>query len=348
VILSHLHTRSDRRGFTLIELLVVIAIIAILIGLLLPAVQKIREAANRMSCTNNIKQLALGCHNYNDTTGTLPPAVFAGPNVVWNSNDQNIGPNWLVMILPYVEQDNLFRQYSASIQNYINWQQSNGLQGSNDQTWRGMRNQTIKTYLCPSEAFKATMGSGVGGNWARGNYAANAGPLDPSVNSQGTTVYYTAPWATANINGGATVQGGGVMIVNWGDSVGVLSAEDGTSNTIMINHIRVGPQASDMRGTWAFGMPGGSYTCNAQTGDSVGPNDTGCCSDDVVACVDRPDIAMGCWSGGYGQANARSAHPGGVNTGMGDGSVRFVRNSVDGRTWFLMLSRNDGLTYANP
>src|SRR6187455_2878144 len=96
---------SRRRGFTLIQLLVVIAIIAILIGLLLPAVQKVREAAARMTCSNNMKQLTLACHNYHDAQTKFPAAVLENNSVNDISNfNEPFGPNWAVLILPYIEQ----------------------------------------------------------------------------------------------------------------------------------------------------------------------------------------------------------------------------------------------------
>src|SRR5262245_18698038 len=99
-----------RRGFTLIELLVVIAIMAVLIGLLVPAVQKVREAAARVKCKNNLKQIGLALHNYHDSAGSFPPGYVSavGPN--GPDDDRGPGWGWAALILPYVEQDNLYRQ----------------------------------------------------------------------------------------------------------------------------------------------------------------------------------------------------------------------------------------------
>jgi len=318
---------SDRRGFTLIELLVVIAIIAILIGLLLPAVQKVREAAARMQCSNNFKQLGIACHSYHDAIGTLPPAFITPNQVSWN-DENNIGPNWAVFLLPYIEQDNLYKQYATSIQNVQ--------AGANDQNWRAMKVNVVKTYRCPSEGFFDTQMSGLGGSWARGNYGANMGPGDPGSSLNG---------GTYSISGYGNVQAGGVLCLNKSPTMAAVTGQDGLSNVIMINHIRVGPTDTDRRGTWALGL--GSATANHGVGDSYGPNDTGCCSDDLGTCADRPDIAMGCWGGGYLQATARSQHTGQVLAGMGDGSVRGFRNGISQQVWFLINSRNDGKSWAD-
>jgi prepilin-type N-terminal cleavage/methylation domain-containing protein len=323
------------RGFTLIELLVVIAIIAVLIGLLLPAVQKVREAAARISCTSNMKQLGIACHSYHDSNGTLPPAVLVGPGIGWN-DENNIGPNWLVLILPYMEQTPLYNQYSTNIQNYSTWALT-GTSGFNDQNWRGLRATVIKPYLCPSESAGQIQGNRAGGSWARGNYGANSGPGDPGATAKGAGGNNYNGWGLS----------GGVMVINGGTKLNTLP--DGTSNVVMINHLRSGAFTSgggnDMRGTWAFGMPACSTTANHGVGDSYGPNDTGCCSDDVLGCTDDPGHAMGCWSGGYGQGTGRSQHPGMVLATMGDGSVRGFRNGINQQLWYYINSSNDGNTW---
>jgi prepilin-type N-terminal cleavage/methylation domain-containing protein len=139
--------RPWRRGFTLIELLVVIAVIAVLIALLLPAVQKVREAANRSSCQNNLKQMGLAMHNYYDSTGSLPPA--RGPG------------NWsgAIFLLPFIEQENFFKQ----------WVPGTGYNGQS----QAVRETPVRIYYCPSRRRPPVNGGPVSGSI--GDYAVNAG-----------------------------------------------------------------------------------------------------------------------------------------------------------------------------
>src|SRR5262245_13984576 len=180
-----------RTGFTLIELLVVIAIIAVLIGLLLPAVQKVREAAARMSCTNNLKQIALANMNYESANGTFLPGV--GKNgCCWGT--------WMIPILPYMEQDNLFKYY-------VNF---GGLDTSGPR-YTGGTNATVastrlKAFTCPSDTPQSW------GNWTKHNYVLNAGnttfyqvalPLGCSPGSTGCTPFLGAPFGwyeNSNLN----------------------------------------------------------------------------------------------------------------------------------------------------
>jgi prepilin-type N-terminal cleavage/methylation domain-containing protein/prepilin-type processing-associated H-X9-DG protein len=357
-----------RRAFTLIELLVVIAIIGILIALLLPAVQKIREAAARMQCSNNLKQLGLAAHNYHDSNNRLPAASLV-PYAVQN-NDSNLmmqmpfGPNWAVWLLPYIEQTPLYNQ--ANLSSYPGTAVVNDPKGklygvgkpgyaSFNLSWRVIRGATVKTYLCPSDPNNQTpyndntpgVTSPAETGWARGNYAANAGFDDYDHVSGG------AAWICAQnspLKGLATA---GPMVANLGSKF--TEIPDGLSNTVLFNEIRAGISPLDPRGTWALGFPGASITNAGRAAYNPTPNnilgDSGGDGDEVQNCYKfwRAGIGsrdqMGCINDSGNimtSAMARSRHTGGVNACFCDGSVHFIPNSISEYTWGVLNAKADG------
>jgi len=293
------HSRLPRRGFTLIELLVVIAIIAILIGLLLPAVQKVREAAARIQCQNNLKQLALGMHNYHDSQNTLPAGM--SPGTVNFGNLYCCWGTWQVAILPYIEQQNAFNLY-------VNY-------GGDDSTGpryaaapnTKVTTQRFKAMTCPSDIPNAPLSSITSHNYAV-NYG-NTGIYQPqSVVSGGTTVVF----------------GGAPFTPNVGKRLTDIS--DGTSNTLLLSELIQG-QRADLRGFGWWGPGGGFSTLN-------GPNssipDTPAQNCDANA--PNPPCANATSNAGI-NLSARSNHTQGVNVALSDGSIRFVSNSVFLGTW---------------
>jgi prepilin-type N-terminal cleavage/methylation domain-containing protein/prepilin-type processing-associated H-X9-DG protein len=328
-----------RFGFTLIELLVVIAIIAILIGLLLPAVQKVREAAARAKCQNNIKQWALACHSYHDVQNGLPPTLISvgtGGNPHNTPNQTtNYGPNWIVLILPYVEQTAMYNSQVVSIQAWLSGVNTN-------HGWRAIRGNVFNYVQCPSDAYTSTPYSGAGGNWARGNYAANMGPGGYALNGGAQT--FTP-------SGGVSINGRGPFWVATAAPYRCMKIEamqDGSSNTIMLGEVRAGTVATDPRGVWALGQPGSSSTTNYATGDCLTINARNSGADDVQGCNNDIAQGMGCCTGCLSnQATFRSMHPGGVNVAMGDGTVRFLRDSLSIVALAYLGSASDGQPLPN-
>jgi prepilin-type N-terminal cleavage/methylation domain-containing protein/prepilin-type processing-associated H-X9-DG protein len=337
-----------RHGFTLVELLVVIAIIAILIGLLLAAVQRVREAAARANCQNNLKQLGLAAHAYHDANGKLPPAVqmpYAQPNIdpLTGGARNPFGPNWAVFLLPYIEQSALFRQ--ADVGSYPGTTNITNL-GSYNLSWRSVRGVELKLMLCPSDSadrtpFTDPLGRPPESGWARGNYACNGGTADTDHHIKGDNAVRIAPFRG--------MSKGPVMSIDFGANL--QGIPDGTSNTFMLHEVRIGVNSQDIRGTWALGMPGASVVCAGRNGNPT-PNNRLDQADEIEGCNGfwYPGIGtrdgMGCQNGAneFGMAaQARSRHPGGVHSCFCDGHVQFIRESIGQRTWVVLQSTNDGL-----
>jgi prepilin-type N-terminal cleavage/methylation domain-containing protein/prepilin-type processing-associated H-X9-DG protein len=353
--------QSRRVGFTLIELLVVIAIIAILVALLLPAVQKVRESASKTRCLNNMKQIALGCIQHHDQLGKLPASVLMHKQATAVNNfNQPFGPNWAILILPYIEQGNLYNAcgsngngvgiYKAAMKNAT-------ITSAEANDWRNIIGNEISLYKCPSDTFNGPPleRSDLAGKWARGNYGANTGPglqrhTNPSEDAvkrdaSGEFIEHHSPF-TSSLYPGLSFQGGGVFTINNG--IKLEAIRDGSSNTIMIDELRVGPVNTDLRGTWALGQAGGSLASGNGRTDSPGPNISYTGYDDIQGGSNRPDIGMGCWNQPQSnQVTAKSKHIRGVNAAFADGSVRFILNGVTQPVWFFLHNRDDKQVITN-
>jgi prepilin-type N-terminal cleavage/methylation domain-containing protein len=319
-----------RAGFTLIELLVVIAIIAILIALLLPAVQKVREAANRAQCVNNIKQMGLALHGYHDVNRRFPAGFesvlspstwtydYAGSS---NQAAPDTGPGWsfFARILPYLEQDNLHRQinFSLPITNAAN---------------AVARSTPVNTYFCPSDPgarsvalWPTSLGvSGLAATSYVGCLGGYPGAGTPPAPAAGI---YTAAYEEPNFNG----------IFHRNVGVRIADITDGTSNTIGLGErmSRFSPNG------WAGVVPGASTVFSAETaalrGQSVG--DTA-----------RPAITMVTVHVRTGSPNSPTGspggfagpHPGACNFLNMDGSVRAIPDNISITTFRFLAGRNDG------
>jgi len=294
---THSPQRTARQGFTLIELLVVIAIIAVLIGLLLPAVQKVREAAARMSCSNNLKQIGLACHAYHDVFSALPPG-----NITDGSGSANYYGNWAILLLPYIEQQNLYKKF---VPTKVCWDAAN----------QPVVQAIVKPYTCPSDVnpsqlIKPESGNGSGVQFRTGSYRACSG-MTNKANDGNAFFDISGCDLPANLRGALHMVGAKGL-----SNESLTRITDGTINSLLAGEYTTRTHAN--RTTfWGY-----SYTSYAES--CVVTFSSNPYGNDYDACVkafgtSASDSCKRAWG---------SFHTGGSNWVMCDGSVRFISQSV--------------------
>jgi prepilin-type N-terminal cleavage/methylation domain-containing protein len=339
-------TTARRTAFTLVELLVVIAIIGILVALLLPAVQAAREAARRVQCQNQLKNLSLAVLNYENQKKALPPANKAprvgGEKVSAEPSDPSL--SWIVELLPFIEESALAAQFDLK------------KTANNQDAITRPEQQQPQILLCPSDLARNRFYAAAGRRFAKGNYVCFVSP-EHSVSMR------CFPGAMIN------------------EPQPLKRFTDGTSKTLMLSEVRTRDDENDERGVWAIGLNGGSIISFDMHSSTAGPTHTDSCEklkrnmpyDPVFLTtpplppnsppnLDNADGLRGCLRGSSteilstfelmpcrAQSNTtwisaapRSNHVGGVNASNCDGSVIFLTNDIDHFLMARLVSINEG------
>lgn len=331
-----------RDAFTLIELLVVIAIIAILIGLLLPAVQKVREAAARSTCQNNMKQLGLAAANYEGAFQKLPPSLIVELGNPPGGSGQpgfpypGIVHSWAPNLLPYIEQENLYRQYNFRFP----WFSSPSIVPGTPDNQSVLRNP-IKTFLCPSTPGgnnRTVSGSfSFGASFPYQNLAVTDYTTDSSINTGSLTFFgypSTTTQATTYSAMRPQIRGTGIALLGTtaSEPATMVSITDGTSNTFLLSESAGRPDY------FIGGARDASRTLN-DGGWGHHENDYGL--DGAVSKTNRSSPGN-CVVNCHNDNETYAFHTGGANHVFVDGSVRFIKDTINPQTYAALITANGG------
>ena len=341
------------RAFTLVELLVVITIIGILIALLLPAVQAAREAARRMQCANNLKQVGLALHNHHSAYGRFPPggAEDQPPfgQATGGVNSGMWGSSWLVYLLPYMELDSIYASWDFS------GKPPGGSGAFNTNNLNLIRGLPMSGYCCPTSPLPQyctpiSTNSTVAGTVAAVHYVGISGAIGGLITGFSETRYNT-------LQAGGIISGGGVLFPN--SQVSFAEIRDGSSNVLVvgeqsdwitdINGVQQDWRASQPWG-WLIGVRSMTQPPNFNAPD---PDNRSSNQITIRYPINRKtgwaDNVGGTGVGAYVGANTplNSAHSGGINALFGDGSVTFLSESTSLEVLAMLATRDDGQTAGN-
>lgn len=341
-----------RRGFTLIELLVVIAIIGILTGLLLPAVQKVRESANRMQCSNNLKQLGLALHNYENVNRVFPSAYVTNTKmngsaygISYGDEHRNGPPGWAwgTLLLPYLEQDNIYKQLRLDLPC---WAPENAV----------LVRSRVKMFLCPSatggsDGFEVqrqgvdhrhgvtmTRADGTAIVFSHSHYVTNAGIHQPWGRETDYCFDYDVPEPIPGLSKPARIDG--PFYPN--SRITTARVTDGLSNTIFL-----GEHSSYLSNkTWVGVVPGAVTPPRLDLRAWPSENNGAGCLVGVHSgpdTHDHPEVIIHAPNDPFGHTDEMwGEHGFGCNVLMGDGSVRFITTFIKPNTWVALSTRDGG------
>ncbi|MGL6097384.1 MAG: DUF1559 domain-containing protein [Fimbriiglobus sp.] len=329
-----------RRAFTLVELLVVIAVIAVLVGLLLPAVQRVRESAARLRCQNNLKQLGLAVHTFHDANSRFPPGCANDMPPFGTAAVPKHGSSWMVYTLPYYEQEAVFRQWRFT-----------GGSGFGDPVTTAIDIPPVPVLLCPSSGLPKLSRGGLAPNNGQRSAASYVGIVGAARTPfLGYTESRVSPSGGSGCCNGGPSSAGGILFPL--SRVQISWVTDGTSQTLMLGEVDALFDTDGGRQDWRPSLHGFTMGCDTPTPPPAFHRRAFNTAAVRHKVNQKTGWASDCDTGVcFNNGNAHpltAAHSGGVNVATADGAVRFLADDIELDALSALATRDDGLVVPLP